>query len=261
MPDFSTIQKISFIGSGNLATNLALGLQKAGLRIVEVFSPDKSHARQFANLINCTVADHLESINTESDLYLIAVPDDAIEDVGRSLPQFNGIAAHTSGISSIKSLASAKNHGVFYPLQTFTLGRKVDLAHVPFFIEGSDNHVINALKVLAGKLSDNVREITSDQRRQLHLAAVFVSNFPNHLFSIAEDILEEQGLGFDFLKPLIRETAAKVSSVSPASAQTGPARRNDSNTLEKHLEMLEQYPEYRKLYQLISEQIKKKYHE
>ncbi len=254
----NSIQTISFIGSGNVATHLAYALQKAGHRIVEVFSPDAKNANRFAEQFDCLGVDSLENMNTKVDLLIIAVPDAKVEEVAKGLPQFKGIVAHTSGITPLSVLERARKYGVFYPLQTFTKDRKLDISDAPFCIEGSREEVAKQLFNLAGELSHSVQFVNSEQRKHLHLAAVLVSNFTNHLYSISHDFLESKQLEFDLLLPLIRETAAKVQDISPDKAQTGPARRKDEPTLKSHLKMLESLPEHRTLYHLFSEQIKKK---
>lgn len=261
MSTLATIQKISFIGSGNVASALAMEMKDKGLNIIEVYSPNRAHAERFAGLTGCAVVDDLKNISATSDLYLLAVPDDAVKKVCQSLPPCQGIVAHTSGITPIEALSDAENYGVFYPLQTFTQGREVNFDPVPFCIEGSNRQVTQALTELALKLSSNVSIVNSEQRKSLHLAAVFVSNFSNHLYYIAGQLLADQGLSFDLLKPLIGETAAKVNTLPPSSAQTGPARRNDRDTLSEHLKMLEKHSDYKMLYKMISEQIAKRYDE
>ncbi len=255
------IQTVSFIGSGNVATALALGMRNSGLRIVEVYSPDPSHAGRFTELTGCEIADDFSNINKNSDLYILAVPDDKVKELAGILPDVSGIVVHTSGITPLEALSSARDYGVFYPLQTFTIGQPVDLSEVPFLIEGSTEEITKLLMLLASKLSRSVHNITSGQRKYFHLAAVFVSNFSNHLYSVASQLLEEQGLDFDFLKPLIRQTAAKIENMPPLEAQTGPARRNDRKAMAEHLKMLEDHPEFEALYKMISGQITQRYHE
>ncbi|NOX85396.1 MAG: DUF2520 domain-containing protein [Chlorobi bacterium] len=255
------IQTVSFIGSGNVSTALALGMLDKGLRVVEVYSPDLTHAGRFAGFTGCNIAEDLSKINKDSDLYILAVPDDKVKEVALMFPEVMGIVAHTSGITPLEALSPARNYGVFYPLQTFTLGQHVNLEEVPFLVEGNTPEVTKTLQELASKLSHSVHNITSGQRKYFHLAAVFVSNFSNHLYSVAWELLEEQDLDFDFLKPLIRQTAAKIDTMPPLDAQTGPARRDDRKALDEHLKMLENHPELKELYKLISGQITKKYHE
>lgn len=257
----NSIQTISFIGSGNVATHLASALQKAGHQIVEVFSPDAKNANRFAEQFDCLFVDSLKNLNTKVDLLIIAVPDAKVEDVARMLPLFDGIVVHTSGITGIDVLEGVENYGVFYPLQTFTRDREMDISDAPFCIESSSKEVGEKLIKLAGEISHSVQLVNSEQRKHLHLAAVMVSNFTNHLYGISHDFLESKQLDFAILLPLIRETSAKVQDISPEKAQTGPARRNDEPTLKSHLKMLENSPEQQSLYHLFSEQIKKKYNE
>ena len=199
-------------------------------------------------------------MNPNVDLILISVPDAEIGEAFEGLQKSEGIVAHTSGFGSIEVLSSAKHFGVFYPLQTFTKNKEIDLSDVPFCIEGNNQETETQLKELAGKLSKNIQCINSEDRRYLHLAAVMVNNFTNHIYHIAGDILKEKGINFDLLLPLIRETANKIKTLDPDQAQTGPAKRNDTSTILEHEKMLSNLPEYREVYRLMSAQIKKKYH-
>lgn len=256
-----SIQTISFIGSGNVATHLASALQNSGHRIVEVFSPNIENINRFAEKFDCLALDSLENLDSKVDLLIIAVPDAKVEEVAKAMPQFKGIVVHTSGITPMNVLDGVRNYGVFYPLQTFTKDRKLDISDAPFCIEGSSEEVREKLFNLAREISSSVQFVNSDQRTQLHLAAVMVSNFTNHLYGISHDFLGSKLLDFALLLPLIRETAAKVQDISPKKAQTGPARRRDEATVESHLKMLESSPEREELYRLFSKQIKKKYNE
>jgi predicted short-subunit dehydrogenase-like oxidoreductase (DUF2520 family) len=236
-------------------------LKNSGYTIDEVFSPNADHARNFAEKFECVRIDKLEKINPIADLYLIAVADGQVADVMQSLPPVEGIVAHTSGHVSINVLTLAKRFGVFYPLQTFTQNRETDMTVVPFCIEASDEQVLKSLMEAAANISRSVHHINSHQRKFLHLAAVTVNNFSNHLYHLAEEFLEDRNLDFNLLKPLILESARKVQDMLPAEAQTGPARRGDGETIVRNLEMLEGNEDFQDLYQLLSEQIMKKYHE
>lgn len=244
-----------------MATHLARSLQKAGLSIYEVYSPNLENANQFAEQFNCILCTELNNIDKNTDIILLCIPDDLIEETSKKIGKANAIVAHTSGNTSIKSLINNDRYGVFYPLQTFSKQREIDMKSVPICLESSDENVMKNLKFLASTISDSVYEINSRQRKYLHLSAVFVNNFTNHMYHVAEEFLEDRELDFNLLKPLIIETAAKVTDIDPVNAQTGPARRGDENTIKKHLDLLEGNPEYKQLYQLISEQILKKYHE
>lgn len=244
-----------------MATHLARSLQKAGSKIYEVYSPKIEHANQFAEQFNCTLCTELNNIDKNTDILLLCIPDDLIAETSKKIGKANAIIAHTSGNTSINSLINNNRYGVFYPLQTFSKQREIDMKSVPICLESSDDDVMKKLESLASSISDSIYQINSRQRKFLHLSAVFVNNFTNHMYHVAEEFLEDRELDFDLLKPLILETAAKVVDIDPVIAQTGPARRGDVNTIKKHLDLLEGNPEYKQLYQLISEQILKKYHE
>ncbi len=231
------------------------------MEVVEIYSPNPAHAKELASALRCHHTDSLQKLRRDSDLYLIAVPDKKVTEVAGKMQTVDGIVAHTSGITSIDALSGFTNYGVFYPLQTFSRGRKLDISEIPFCLEGNDKNVMEALTELAARISKVTHHIDSGQRMILHLAAVLVNNFSNHLYHLAEDFLEKRKLDFDLLRPLILETAAKAQDLPPGDSQTGPARRGDASTISKHLELLEDDPGIRNLYELLSEQIRKKYHE
>lgn len=255
------IHKITFIGSGNIAWHLALGLKTKGFELVEVFSVHSDKREKFAINFGCTAVEKIEKINKTSELYIIAIPDKEIEKLILTFPEVEGIVVHTSGITSIQVLNKFKNFGVFYPLQTFTKDVQVRFNNVPFCIEASDKQVEETLLNLGSQLSEKVQLINSEQRKNLHLSAVLVSNFANLLYIHSHDFLEKKGLDFHLLLPLIEETSRKILLLSPRTAQTGPARRNDQTTLEEHTRMLSDFPEIQELYVVLSEQIRKKYNE
>jgi predicted short-subunit dehydrogenase-like oxidoreductase (DUF2520 family) len=147
------------------------------------------------------------------------------------------------------------NYGVFYPFQTFTKEKKVEFDHIPICIEAKTPQNLEILNGLALSISQNIKFFDSNQRQQIHLAAVFVCNFVNHFYTIGEKLLTEKGIDFDILKPLILETASKVIYQSPESSQTGPASRNDRIVMDKHLAMLANDPDLKSLYSLLSERI------
>lgn len=256
-----SIQSISFIGSGNVATHLAEALQNKDFEILEVFSATNEHAQQFAHNFSCKQIKQVTDLDRNVDLLIIAVPDAKVKFVANQLPELRGIVAHTSGITGMDSLQACQNYGVFYPLQTFTRDRKMDMSDAPFCIESDNKRVGEKLSCLAREISSTVHYINSEDRKKLHLSAVFVSNFSNHLYGVSHDFLLSQELDFALLLPLIRETAAKVQDVLPAEAQTGPARRNDQSTINMHLKMLEDFSVNAELYRLFSEQIKNKFYE
>lgn len=250
-----------FLGSGNVATHLSMAFHQAGMQIVQICSPHLEHARTLAGKTGGDAVDNISEINTDADLYLISVSDDQIGKVVKKMPSVPGIVAHTSGFVAMNALERFEHFGVFYPLQTFSKSRHVDLKPVPFCIEGNDKTSGKMLSNLAGKLSRSVHYINSSDRKQIHLAAVFVNNFPNHLYAAAEKLLKEKNLDFGILLPLLHETAAKMKDLKPDEAQTGPARRNDLNTIKIHSGMLQNNPELLEIYELFSHQILNKYHD
>ncbi len=256
-----TIKTLITVGAGNVAWHLTLGLYHSGVRVLQVCAPRWEHAEALAGKVGALPVTHCGEINPHADLYLLAVPDGEVPKVAAGLPDINGLVCHTSGITPLDVLKRFENHGVFYPLQTFSKNRKVDLSVVPFCVEGSSAAVLKQLQQLAARLSTSVQEIPSGQRTQLHLAAVLVNNFSNHLFDEAENYLKENGLDRSLLLPLLRETVNKLQELPAREAQTGPARRGDLKTIARHLEMLQDKPELKKIYQLFSQQILKKYHE
>ena len=248
---------IVLLGSGNVATHLAYALKAKGVNIIQVFSKNIANAELLAKKIQSEPIDDLSKIDQAADLYIISVKDDAIEKVAISLKNVTGLVVHTSGTTDIKVLSDQVNQaGVFYPLQTFSIVKTVSFDNIPICIEATDNFQLQVLKKLAAKLSNQVYELDGEKRKVLHLAAVFACNFPNHMFALANQILETNGLDFNIIRPLIAETADKVMSNLPGNVQTGPAIRGDENTMNKHLGMLSSTPELQHIYQTLSDSIK-----
>jgi len=248
--------QLCLIGAGNLATQLAPALAGKGHRFLQVYSRTELNARQLASVLKCEAVTQPDLILPNADLYICALKDDALPQVLPHLHFGNGLVVHTAGSLPMEILADyTQNYGVFYPLQTFSKHRTVDFSKVPFFIEASSSESLNTLNVLASCLSEKVIPASSDQRKQLHLAAVFANNFVNYLYSIAADIVEAKGMDFQYLLPLIEETAKKMQSLNPVEAQTGPAVRFDHAVMDNHLEMLKEHPHWQVLYEALSQGI------
>ncbi len=244
------IKSISIIGSGNVAHHL--GKAFAGhVNITSVHSRNFQTGSQLAEDLNAFFAETVTDI-LPSDLVLICVNDDDIRDVLKSLP-LEMSCAYCSGAVEISSLPVRKNLGVIYPLQTFSLHRDVDLFEVPFFIEANNEFFAQELFDLAWLLSRKVVFANSTDRKHLHLAAVMVNNFVNHIHFLAEKYLKSKSLEFAYLKPLIKETALKLQSTNPFDAQTGPALRNDKVTIEGHLDLLDE--ETKEMYGMLTNSI------
>ncbi|NVN19275.1 DUF2520 domain-containing protein [Muricauda sp. HICW] len=243
--------KIVIFGTGNLAKHLYTAFLKAdGVDVVQVVGRNVKELQQFSEY--STISNDFNAI-IDADVYLIAVKDDAISEVSEFLMDKNGIVAHTSGAISLNTIQAA-NKGVFYPLQTFTKDKEVDFSNIPICIESEGKDSFETLNTLSKSISENVHYIDSEQRKKLHLAAVFVNNFTNYLYSVGEELCLEEGLSFDLLKPLIMETAHKIQNMSPQDAQTGPARRNDIKSMKSHQELLNK-KEHITLYKLLSQAI------
>jgi predicted short-subunit dehydrogenase-like oxidoreductase (DUF2520 family) len=250
-----TIKTVSIIGAGNVASQLAQELVGKGINIISVTSKSTDSAQILAEELNCAVVTAVTQI-PKSDLVLVCVGDDVIQEVIDQIPS-NIAVAYTSGSVEIKSIPERDNLGVFYPLQTFSKSRKVEMFEVPFLIEANNTHFAQALFDLAWKISRNVQFMNSEQRKKIHVGAVVVNNFTNHLVYLADTYFKENELDWKILQPLLKETLAKLESTSAYDAQTGPARRNDQEIIEKHLQLLN--GNTKEIYRLISESILKTY--
>jgi len=256
---------VSFIGSGNLAWHLAPALDNAGYVVKEVYSRNPKHAGALTErLYQAEIKKSLDFSASPSSLFIIATSDDAIEEIAQEivLPD-EAYLVHTSGSQALSALqfAAISQIGVLYPLQTFTRNKRIEFKDVPFFIESSSDETERVLFSVAKTLSSKVKKITSEERKALHIAAVFASNFTNHMLSISKRILEDNHLSFDLLKPLITETISKSLSIGPENTQTGPARRGDLEILDRHMEFLKDEQVIADIYKLISQDIIDQYEE
>ncbi len=258
-------QEIVIIGSGNVAFHLSQALRHAGHLILQVYSRNVHTAQQLADVLGSKATDTLEDVETCADAYLVCVPDDAVEPIVAKLVSRvhkSGIICHTCGSVGLSTLIHHPHDiGVFYPLQTFTRHRQLDVRKIPFLIEGSNTQVSHYLKDLARTIADNVYFITSEERKHLHVAAVSSCNFVNHLLSEAYAYVDKQGLDPHLLDPLMRETLSKFMDGYPNDTQTGPAKRGDDRTITKHLNLLQKEDSMQELYKLFTKHIVNKYHE
>ena len=251
--------KIAILGAGNLAWNLAPALEDAGHEITEVYARDLQKAKEITERIyTATPKDDLDFSESSAELFILAIKDDALSEVADQviLPE-GSVLVHTSGAipMEVLSQSSASYVGVFYPLQSFTKGKKVDFEEVPFLLESEDEGSLQLLKKVAKSLSQLVYILRGKDRQAVHVAAVFASNFTNHMLRIAEDILHRQGLDAELLKPLIIESISKSLQLGARKAQTGPAIREDYETLEAHHHFLAYNEQLAEIYRLISQDI------
>lgn len=251
--------RIVLIGAGRLATQLAQALNEAGHQLLAVYSRTMTSAEALGRLVGCRAVDDVKALPLEADAFIITVKDSAI---GELLPQLaegreGQTFFHTAGSVPLSVFDSTglMHYGVLYPMQTFSKERKVDFSRVPLFIEGSDAGTIALAQKLAASVSQSVRELSSEQRRYLHLAAVFACNFANACYAISSDVAAKAGLPFEVMIPLIEETAAKVGTMHPLDAQTGPAVRYDEQVIEAQSRLLADTPQIREVYDLMSKLI------
>jgi predicted short-subunit dehydrogenase-like oxidoreductase (DUF2520 family) len=248
---------IVIIGSGNVASVLGRKFKAAGHGILQVISRNASAASKLAYEWDTESTNYISLVSRKADIYLIAVSDDAIPHIisELKLPP-KKIVAHTAASVSKDILKNVSDHyGVFYPLQSLRK-EMTTLPDVPVFFDGNDEVAKKALGNLAHSIaSEKVTEAGDDARMKLHVAAVIVSNFTNHLYALAEEYCKKEGLDFKLLLPLIEETTSRMKSISPKQSQTGPATRHDKETLHKHLELLKDHPQLRNIYLLLTESI------
>ncbi len=244
--------QVVLLGTGNVATHLFRAFSGSEeVRVVQVYNHAPKSLERFKNEVSVTTS--LENLKP-ADIYVIALKDDAIAEVAKELQQQDGLIVHTSGAVHLDVLKNCRRSGVFYPLQTFSKDQPLDYSEVPFCLEAKDEKDLELLKNLANRISGKTYEVSSEQRKKLHLAAVFVCNFVNHLYAIGEEICTENKLPFNILQPLIAETAKKITRSSPADVQTGPAKRNDISTIEAHLQQLSS-SENKEIYRVLTRAI------
>ncbi len=247
---------VVFLGFGNVNSHLFKTLHKSKeVTVKQVFN--RNYIKIISPFEKISFTDDISKLE-QADVYIIGIPDDAISSFSESLSFQNELVVHTSGGVSMDALSNKNRRGIFYPIQTFSKERGLDFKNIPICIEAENSKDLELLLRVGKTISENVVEISSEKRAKLHLAAVFVNNFTNHLYQIGSEILKEEDLPFDLLKPLISETASKIETLSPEKAQTGPAKRNDIKTIEKHLHLLGD-SSYRKFYELFTEELKQKY--
>lgn len=247
---------IVIIGSGNVAAVLGRKFKAARHNILQVMSRNASDASALAYELDTESTNYISMVNKNADVYIIAVADDAIDDVAAELKLRGKVVAHTAASVPKEVLKNVTDHyGVFYPLQTLRK-EMTGLPDIPIFVDGSDEKAKTTLATLARSIGNVEVELSGDDERiRLHLAAVVVSNFSNYLYTLAEDYCRKEKIDFRLLLPLILETAQRLEKVSPKSVQTGPAFRHDQETVQKHIQILKNHPELKKVYEFLSERI------
>ena len=225
---------VVIVGSGNVARHLIKAFLKIdNINLKQVYT---RNSKDLALLKNSVSTTNDLSLIKQADVTIIAVSDDAISDISSKIK--NSLVVHTSGSVEMNALKNPNNKGVFYLLQSFSKEKEINFSTIPICLEAEENKDLLKLEKLASLLQGNVYYLSSLQRKKIHVAAVFVNNFTNHMYTIAYDLCEEHNVPFDILKPLILETSDKIKKLTPKDAQTGPARRSDAETIKNHLNLL-----------------------
>jgi predicted short-subunit dehydrogenase-like oxidoreductase (DUF2520 family) len=251
--------EIVFVGAGRVATHLAKALHTGGHRITAVYSRTITSAEVLASVVDAVPTNRIDALPQKADVFILSVKDSVLKDVISELRKGREqqVFLHTAGSIPMSVFGEHQHRGVFYPMQTFSMEKNVDFSRVHIFIEGSDAETLNLARKLGETLSSHIHELSSEERRYLHLAAVFACNFANHCFSLSAEILEAHGLPFEAMLPLIKETADKVETVHPREAQTGPAARRDENVMNAQKALLADAPQMQQIYDLMSKSIQR----
>ena len=249
--------KIVLIGAGNLATHLGKALHAAGHDMVQVFSRTMQSAETLASLLDAEPLTDMAQVRDDADVYIFSVKDSALEQlISQLCGDDEKVFLHTAGSMPMSVFrGKALHYGVLYPMQTFSKQREVDFSIIPCFIEANDEFALKQIEGLAGQISHRVFQLSSEDRKYLHLSAVFACNFANHCYAASQELLQQHDIPFDVMLPLIDETAAKVHGMTPKEAQTGPAVRYDENVIGKQIQLLENQPYFQKIYDCMSKSI------
>ena len=244
--------RLSVIGSGNVAQHLIKVFSKSDIvELAYIFSRDQKAVNHLIS--NDKIFSDVNKLKPV-DVVIIAVTDDAVFDVSSQLPFKNKLVVHTSGALAMDVLNAKNRRGVFYPLQTFSKSKEINFKEIPICIEAENDNDYLVLEMLAKTISNSVCNINSEQRKALHVAAVFVSNFTNYMYQIGNEICKKNNMSFDILKPLIQETANKILFISPEMSQTGPAKRRDTQTINAHLNFLNNN-NHKEIYKMLTKSI------
>ena len=255
---FVGMMKVTLIGAGNLATQLGKSLKKAGVIISQVYSRTEDSARTLGELLEAEWLTDIKALRDEADIYIFSVKDSVLCELISEVCKGRGdkLFLHTAGSMPMSCFeGKALHYGVFYPMQTFSKSKDVDFERIPVFIEGNSIETEDVIRSLANKLTQRVIRLSSADRKYLHLAAVWACNFTNYCYTVASDILDEHGIPFDMMLPLINETTEKIQEINPKEAQTGPAVRGDRNVMSKQLELMNGKGDLQELYKMLSKGI------
>ncbi|WP_462222231.1 Rossmann-like and DUF2520 domain-containing protein [Ferruginibacter sp.] len=247
--------KIVIIGSGNVATVLARLCQKNNHQVIQVMSRHTENAKILADELGCSYTNYDGITDMSADIYIVAISDGVLFDLNKSFSLGNKLIVHTAGSVSKDVLQNiSTNYGILYPFQS--LRKEIQtIPEIPFIIDGNTNDTVTLIEDFAKTLSPLVKRLAEEDRFKLHVSGVFVNNFTNHLYAVAEDFCIKENLDFKLLFPLIQSTAQRIKEISPKDIQTGPAHRNDVFTLDKHLRLLSAHPKLKYLYLKLTDSI------
>ena len=244
------------IGAGNVSTHISRHLFSKGHQISCVYSRNSEAATELAGELGAMGTNIPDIVPNNADFYIVSVPDSAVAEVVETFSHLKGTWLHTAGALSMEIFEGNQSHfGCIYPLEALSKNRKVDLQGTPFLVEGSSPEVTTQIKALASSISNHLHEVNSATRLSIHLSAVFANNFSNHMVTIGQQLMREKGVDVNLLNPILEETFSKMARVGAKQAQTGPAIRKDRVTMQKHIELLKDHPEWEKLYTFISREI------
>lgn len=247
-------RQIVVIGAGNVATHFAHAFSSNGDKIVQIYSRTIESAHCLAEQFGVGYTNNLACLKTDADIYIFAISDDALFDVALDLKLKDKICFHTSGTVPMDVLAPVtKNYGVVYVPQTFVKYMAMDYSRLPFCIEAANTATLEVLQKMVSNISPKIYTIDGEQRRYLHLASVFANNFGNCINAMAQQIMEQHNLSFEIIHPLIEETARKIQYGNLWNLQTGPAKRGDNGTLDKHRRLLVDNPKYLEAYNVLTQ--------
>ncbi len=252
------MNSIVILGAGNVAFHLTRALIENTFNVRQIFNRTLAHAQEIGEANRISYTDKISEIE-KADLYIIACSDDGIEEFSHYIPFDDVLVVHTSGSSPISTLKGNYRKGVLYPLQTFTKGRHLRYDEIPFFVEAETPEDVEKLKEMAFRISNDVFELDFAKRMEIQMCGVWACNFVNYMYKIAGDICENNGVPFDVLLPIIKETASKVEELSPYDAQTGPARRGNDVIINRHLNLLEENSKLYDIYKTITDSIRLEY--
>jgi predicted short-subunit dehydrogenase-like oxidoreductase (DUF2520 family) len=252
-------EKIVLIGSGNVACYLAKSIYRSGHTIDMVYSRTSENAKKLAGKVNAGWTDKIDKIDSDAGIWIFALTDTATVDQVKNIGFRKAFLLHTAGSLPINIFSGhAADYGVLYPLQTFSGQQDPFYKNIPLCIESNTEQGLSRVRNLAESISSSVRKVSSEERLWLHTGAVFASNFTNHMYSLAADLISRTGIPFEIFHPLMLETAHKASQVNPHDTQTGPAQRNDMIIIKKHMDLLSFYPEIKNIYNQITESIRRR---